>query len=188
MPTQPTRPATRPLLHPLQLLLLRHASTSTRHPQPQPPPARPYRRQTVEERAALKRPDPPPPSPQPRPHSRTLHLLSRYLNPFHEPDPSPTPTKPQPKAVEPEPRDPARGLAATTRFVKEGIIDPRYKAASRRWVVGITSLVLAIGLTPEVWRRTIRGEKRREMPGPKKEEGAGGKMEGAGEGEGSGKS
>lgn len=167
MHTLPLRLARRPTHRPVESLLLRYASTHS------PPPARPYRPQTDKHRAALKRPEPEPPAPAPPPpRSRTRNLLSRYLNPFHEPEPQrPTPT--QPEAV-PEPRDPARGLAATTRFVKEGIIDPRYKAASRRWVLVLTSLVLAIGLTPEVWRRTIKGEKRKEPSRPKANvEGAG---------------
>ena len=149
---------------------LRCASTQT------PPPVRPYRSQTEDERAALRRPEPEPEAP---PQSRTRQFLSRYLNPFHEP--APQPAKTTADATVQEPRDPERGVEAAQRVVRQGVLDPRYKADSRRWIAIIIGLSITIGLFPEVWRRTMKGEKRKEVPPPKR------KTEGAQEREGKSK-
>lgn len=147
--------AARPL-HRQGLALRRCAST-----QP-PPPARPYRPQIEEERAAYRKPDPEPEKP---PRSPTWNTLSRILNPFHEPGPAKE--KADAAAAEtPASRDPERGIAAAQRVVTSGVLDARYKAGARRWITLIIGLVVAIGLTPEVWRRTMMGEKRKEVPAP----------------------
>lgn len=142
-----------------------------------PPPARPYRPQTEEQRAASRTPKPKPkPEEVAAPRSPTRQFISRWFNPFHEP----APVKGKPAVEVQEPRDPARGIAAAQRVVTQGMLDPRYKAHSRRWIAIIIGLVIAIGLSPEVWRRTMKGEKRKEIPGPKHQ--TEGTIEGEGEG------
>jgi hypothetical protein len=80
---------------------------------PAPPPPRPF-----------KPGPPPPPAPKTAPTSTVTS----------------EPTPPTENWFEPEPLDPARGRAASERVVREGILDPRYKPASRR----VTAIIVAL--------------------------------------------
>lgn len=146
---QAIRPAQKPCI-----TLIRCVSTQT------PPPARPYRPQTEDERAKYRFQELEQELPSSKPQSRTVRIFNRYFNPFHEPAPKPT----SKAAAAEEPKDPARGLAAAEQVVRTGELDPRYRAAARQYTIFIIALTLFLGLTPLVYRRVVLGEKMREGP------------------------
>lgn len=80
-----------------------------------PPPPRPYKPGA-----------PPPPAPKPAPTPTPAKTT--------------TTTPPAENWFESEPLDPARGRAASERVVREGILDPRYRPASRR----VTAIICAL--------------------------------------------
>ena len=63
-----------------------------------------------------------------------------------------------------EPRDIARGIAATQRVVSTGVLDPRYRPASRRILAIIVALPLVIGLGYELFQRRFFGKERKARP------------------------
>lgn len=94
-----------------------------------PPPPRPYK------------PGPPPP-----PAPKTA------------PTPTPAePTPPTPSWLESEPLDPERGRAASERVVREGILDPRYKPASRRVTAIICALPVLLVTSWMLFERQVMG-------------------------------
>ena len=103
----------------------------------QPPPPRPY--------------TPAPPRATPRPEFPDLPpvRLTIYERIFGKRKEKPVP--------EPEPLDPARGREAAERVVREGVLDPRYKDAAKKYTRLIVASPLAIYLTYELYRRRFEG-------------------------------
>jgi len=67
------------------------------------------------------------------------------------------PTPPTPTWLESEPLDPARGRAASERVVREGILDPRYKPASRRVTAIICALPILLVTSWMLFERQVMG-------------------------------
>lgn len=128
-----------------------------------PPQPRPYRPATTEEREARRRaPDEDFETKPPKKRGRLA-----WLNPFADPAPSKPTEAPEP--VSQEPRDPQRGIEAARRYLQDGVVDPKYKSAATKVIFGLAAMVVAIGLTPEVYKRTFKGKKRKEVPPAKSE-------------------
>jgi hypothetical protein len=108
------------------------------------------------------------------------NILRRGAHSTHPPPPPPRPFKPGPppkpapkiaptKIVtseplapgenwfEPEPLDPERGRAASERVVREGILDPRYKPASRRVTAIICALPIFLVTSWMLYEREVLG-------------------------------
>jgi hypothetical protein len=89
--------------------------------------------------------------------------------PFKSGPPPPPATKPAPKPItadpipptenwfEKEPLDPARGRAASERVVREGILDSRYKPASRRVTAIICALPVFLVTSWMLYQREVLG-------------------------------
>ena len=70
-----------------------------------------------------------------------------------------------------EPGDLARGIEASKRVVTTGKLDPRYKAAARRWTALICAMPIALVLSYELFRRHFLGAEQKSIPiKPVKEE------------------
>jgi hypothetical protein len=65
--------------------------------------------------------------------------------------------------------DPSRGLEATYKVVREGVLEPRYKQAAKAYTRLIVALPLAIYLGWELYRRRFFGVEQKPFPPPKKE-------------------
>jgi hypothetical protein len=68
-----------------------------------------------------------------------------------------------PETPKPEPLDPARGVAASQRVVREGVLDPRYRGAAVRYTAIIVALPILIYTSWILYERQILGveQKRR---------------------------
>ena len=115
----------------------------------QPPGPRAYKPAAPEERISRHPPLPEEPAPEPK-----KGILSRIW-----PRPG---TRAQ--HVEPEARNPARGMEAAQRVVREGVLDPRYRPAARRVTALLCALPIAIGLGYELFRRRFLGGEQRKIP------------------------
>lgn len=60
--------------------------------------------------------------------------------------------------------DPARGAEATRRVVREGLLDPRYKAAATRVTALICATPILLYLTWELYQRRFQGKERKRRP------------------------
>ena len=103
-----------------------------------PPPAKPFKTGPLPPKA---------PKPAPTPKSTT------------EP---PTPVHPW---LEREPLDPARGAAASLRVAREGVLDPRYKPASRRVVAIICAVPIFIVTSWVLFQRQFLGVEQKKHTG-----------------------
>ena len=108
--------------------ILRRATHSTHPP---PPPPRPFK------------PGPPPPKSAPNTAPTT--------------NATPEPLPPADNWFEKEPLDPARGRAASERVVREGILDARYKPASRRVTAIICALPVFLVTSWMLYQREVMG-------------------------------
>lgn len=65
--------------------------------------------------------------------------------------------------------NPARGMEATRRVVREGVLDPRYKAAATRVTALICATPIMLYLTYELYQRRFngKGQKKRPVIAPK---------------------
>lgn len=70
----------------------------------------------------------------------------------------------EPQAYQNEPKDPARGIEASMRFVREGVVDPRYRPAARRVTAALCALPIAIYLTYELFQRRFMGREQKQRP------------------------
>ena len=112
-----------------------------------PPAAKPYKSGPL-----------PPPAPKPTPTTPSLNLTPEELK-------SSSWLSHPPK---PEPLDPARGAEASLRAAREGVLDPRYKPASRRVLAIICAVPIFLVTSWVLFQRQFLGveQKKRE----KKEE------------------
>jgi hypothetical protein len=60
--------------------------------------------------------------------------------------------------------DLARGIEASKRVVTTGKLDPRYKAAARKWTALICALPIALVLSYELFRRQFMGAEQKKIP------------------------
>lgn len=129
--------------------------------------------------------------PAPLPYKRPSALNDLEASPSQPPAQS-SPTAPQPSLQDPAPqpqrvKDPARGAAAASEFVKTGHLPAAYKWAGVKQTALLVSVVLLIVLTPVLFGRVVQGNERKrfvlgaEKDGLEGEEGIGG---GGREGEG----
>jgi hypothetical protein len=89
------------------------------------------------------------------------------------PKPTPTPTSttttspptPAHSFLDREPLDPARGVAASLRVVREGVLDPRYKPASRRVIAIICAVPIFIVTSWVLFQRQFLGVEQRKHTG-----------------------
>ncbi|KAK5696992.1 hypothetical protein LTR17_024117 [Elasticomyces elasticus] len=63
-----------------------------------------------------------------------------------------------------EPGDIARGLEASQRVVRDGILDPRYRPAARRVTAIICALPIALYLSYELFERRFMGKEQKVRP------------------------
>ena len=106
-----------------------------------PPPAKPFRTSPL-----------PPKAPKPAPA------------PISEPTTEP-PTEPVRDFLYREPLDPARGAAASLRVAREGVLDPRYKPASRRVVAIICAVPIFIVTSWVLFQRQFLGVEQKKHTG-----------------------
>lgn len=128
-----------------------------------PPAAKPYRAPTEEERESRRKPEW-----QPDPVRRTrIGRFAAFLNPFAEPEPQ----KKVPEAAQEAPPapDPERGRQAALRYVKEGVLDPKYQRASRLVQSLLIGLALTAGLTPYGLQQGISGSREEAATGTEAE-------------------
>lgn len=91
----------------------------------------------------------------------------------HKPDPAPKPTTYTPAPGDflySEPLDPARGAAASLRAAREGVLDPRYKPASRRVVAIICAVPIFIVTSYVLFQRQFMGVEQKKHTGRKQSE------------------
>ena len=160
MPQPLMRPVIRHFTLPKHKLVL----TACRFISTQPPPPRPYRAATAEEREARRQPEPEEP-----PKKR---WIPSWLNPFADPAPAKASVATAPEPVAEEPRNPERGIEAAQKFVREGVVDKRYKSAARKVLFALLASMVAIGLTPEVYKRVVLGKQQKVIPVRDETEGA----------------
>lgn len=60
--------------------------------------------------------------------------------------------------------NPARGMEATRRVVREGVLDPRYKAAATRVTALICATPIVLYLTWELYQRRFNGKGQKVRP------------------------
>lgn len=123
---------------------------STRQSQP-PPEPRPYKSIPAEQKPS-KHPDQPEP---PSPAAKGGFLSALW--------PRRSPSLPR---LNTGPQDPARGIEATRRVVKEGVLDPRYRPVARRVTALMCGLTLSIGLGYELFQRRFMGRERKRHHAP----------------------
>jgi hypothetical protein len=86
-----------------------------------------------------------------------------------KPTPTPKPTTetstPVRSFLDREPLDPARGVAASLRVVREGVLDPRYKPASRRVIAIICAVPIFIVTSWVLFQRQFLGVEQRKHTG-----------------------
>lgn len=58
----------------------------------------------------------------------------------------------------------ARGMEATQRVVRDGVLDPRYKAAATRVTALICATPIMLYLTWELYQRRFQGKERKRRP------------------------
>ena len=127
------------------------AGYATKSPPPLP---RPYRPLAPSERLPERPPEEPEPSPPPKKRKQSfVHRL------FSQRDDPPA------ESIKNEPSDIARGWQATQRVVREGVLDPRYKQASRKITAIIVGLPLVIVLGIELYRRRFMGKEAKGFSG-----------------------
>ena len=125
---------------------------SRRYASGQPPAPRPWKQTPPEERISRHPAHPEEPQPE-----RKKGFISR-LWPF---------SSTQPSASTNEPKDPKRGLEATIRVVREGVLDPRYKDAAKKYTRLICALPIAIYTSYELYRRRFLGVQQKKVPAVK---------------------
>jgi len=91
------------------------------------------------------------------------------------PKPAPAPAYPEPTTEPPtepvrdflyrEPLDPARGAAASLRVAREGVLDPRYKPASRRVIAIICAVPIFIVTSWVLFQRQFLGVEQKKHTG-----------------------
>jgi hypothetical protein len=86
-----------------------------------------------------------------------------------KPAPVPKSTTETPPVVHPwldrEPLDPARGAAASLRVAREGVLDPRYKPASRRVVAIICAVPIFLVTSWVLFQRQFLGVEQKKHTG-----------------------
>lgn len=70
----------------------------------------------------------------------------------------------EPKPYQHEPKNFARGVEAAQRYVREGILDPRYRPAARRVTAIICALPLAVVLGYVLFQRRFMGVEQKTRP------------------------
>ncbi|KAK0782765.1 hypothetical protein LTS02_012069 [Friedmanniomyces endolithicus] len=73
-------------------------------------------------------------------------------------------TRPEQPGSNAEPRDITRGLEASQRVVRDGILDARYRPAARRVTAIICALPIAIYLSYELFERRFMGKEQKVRP------------------------
>jgi hypothetical protein len=63
-----------------------------------------------------------------------------------------------------QPEDLARAREASIRVVTTGKLDPRYRAAARRWTALICATPIALYLSYELYRRQFMGVEQKKLP------------------------
>lgn len=63
-----------------------------------------------------------------------------------------------------EPKNIARGIAATQRVLTEGVLDPRYRPAARRVTAIICALPIVFCLGYELFQRRFEGKEQKAIP------------------------
>lgn len=122
-------------------------------------------------------PPPPPPPPEPRSFraARAEERISKH--PAHIESRAPEQAKRKSKGLfarmwpfrPAEPvylgaHNPARGMEATRRVVREGVLDPRYKAAATRVTALICATPIMLYLTWELYQRRFNGKGQKKRP------------------------
>lgn len=146
------RPATRPVRSPYRQI----PYTPCRLSSTQPPTPRPYKQASPEERVSRHPLDPKEPKPEPK------KGVGFYLWPFRRRNQAHIKTE--------EPPDLARGIEASKRFVKEGVLDPKYHAAARKVTALICALPIAIYLGWVLFRRRFQGVEQKRFPKVRRQE------------------
>ncbi|KAM0712671.1 hypothetical protein Q7P35_000118 [Cladosporium inversicolor] len=108
-------------------------------------------------------------APPPAKPLRTGPLPPKAPKPAPAPIPEPT-TKPPTEPVRGdflyrEPLDPARGAAASLKVAREGVLDPRYKPASRRVVAIICAVPIFIVTSWVLFQRQFLGVEQKKHTG-----------------------
>lgn len=117
-------------------------------------------------------------APPPAKPFRTGPLPSKAPKPAPAPVPESTiepPEEPVRDFLYREPLDPARGAAASLRVAQEGVLDPRYKPASRRVIAIICAVPIFIVTSWVLFQREFLGvEQKKHTPrGQQSEDGEG---------------
>lgn len=114
-------------------------------------------------------------APAPRPYAPPKERISRHP---HYPDPEPAqpvkqkslfsrlwPFKSTPQEqFDYSKRDPARGVEASRRVVKEGVLDPRYKRTASNVMKIMAFTPVAIFLSWELYQRRFGGREQKQFP------------------------
>jgi hypothetical protein len=103
-----------------------------------PPPAKPFKTGPL-----------PPKAPKPEPTPKSTTETPPFTHPW----------------LDREPLDPARGAAASLRVAREGVLDPRYKPASRRVVAIICAVPIFIVTSWVLFQRQFLGVEQRKHTG-----------------------
>jgi hypothetical protein len=96
---------------------------------------------------------------------QTGPLPPKALKPAPTPKPTTEPITPARSFLDREPLDPARGVAASLRVVREGVLDPRYKPASRRVIAIICAVPIFIVTSWVLFQRQFLGVEQRKHTG-----------------------
>lgn len=88
---------------------------------------------------------------------QTGPLPPKAPRPAPTPQPTGEPPAPLPSFLHREPLDPARGAAASLRFAREGVVDPRYKPAARRVIAIICAVPILIVTSWVLFQREFMG-------------------------------
>lgn len=67
-------------------------------------------------------------------------------------------------AQSPEPLDPERGRAAAERYVREGVVEERYRKSGRQVTTIICGIPIILGLGWILFERTFRGREQKSFP------------------------
>ncbi|KAM3419166.1 hypothetical protein BST61_g5110 [Cercospora zeina] len=122
-------------------------ATASGNARPTPPPPQPYKPIPAKEPVPVNADA----SAQPLPEKKSL--LSR-LWPFRR----------SPAAVYPPSQDPARGLEAARRVVKEGFLDPRYRRVARSFTAAICAMPILLYTSYELFQRRFMGKEQKTRP------------------------
>ena len=125
--------------------------TTSRRASAQPPQPRSYRPIPPEERISRHPPIPEDPVPAPEPQRGIFSWFGGRPNIEAAAKPA-------------EPLDPARGVEAAKRVVREGVLDEKYRPAARRVTAIFCALPIVIGLSYELYGRLFLGVEQKTIP------------------------